>query len=185
MNEMKVNVKAVNYEGMDLGYSYKENAVQQVQPELAYLPEVKVVKKVREFPTEIIILPFLPSIMKTVTEVIYTPLYTVFSHTSQFVASGTHTVASMLLPQQAVATLGPVALVTQVNLLKKLMPLIHVIQDIALPVSIIVASWGCIEWIVGSPGYKQKLKAAIVGYSALFGIPFLFQVLHDALQGLI
>jgi len=88
-------------------------------------------------------------------------------------------VASVSGVANAVPTIG-----RHVDLFQKLMPLIHIIQDIALPVAIIVASWGCVEWMIGQPGYKQKLKSAVIGYGALFMIPFLFTTIRDVLVGL-
>lgn len=157
--EINVNVKAKENNGK--GYSFKVNEVKDPIAEIRYLNENKLVDKLNDFPMEIIALPFIPTFFKTVT-----------------------TIVAMSLPPKAITTMGTIMTVKKVDLLPKLMPLIEVIQEIALPVAIIVASWGCIEWIVGQPGYKRKIQTSIVGYSAIFGIPFIFTTLRDILGSL-
>jgi len=66
------------------------------------------------------------------------------------------------------------------NLIVSLWPIITMIQDLALPVGIIVSIWGMVEMIIGSPGWKQKLKFAVVGYISMFIIPTFFVAIHNA-----
>ena len=66
------------------------------------------------------------------------------------------------------------------NLIVSLWPIITMIQDLALPVGIIVSIWGMVEMIIGSPGWKQKLKFAIIGYISMFIIPTFFIAIHNA-----
>ena len=54
------------------------------------------------------------------------------------------------------------------------------VQDLALPVGIIVSIWGMVEMIIGSPGWKQKLKFAVIGYISMFIIPTFFVAIHNA-----
>lgn len=160
MNEILINVKAK--EKGAAGYSFKVNEVQPIQPEIVYLNENKLVKKFENFPMEIFIPVFIPKFFQVATEV-FTPL----------------------LPVKAIATMGTVnAAVNHIDIMPKLMPLIHILQDVALPVAIIVASWGCIEWIIGSPHFKHKIKTSVIGYTAIFGIPFIFTTLRDVLSSL-
>lgn len=78
--------------------------------------------------------------------------------------------------QTAIPTMGHVDLYT------KMLPLINMIQDLALPVGIIVASWGMIETIIGNPGGKTKLKLSVIGYVGMFFVPIVFKAIHDAFQ---
>jgi hypothetical protein len=89
--------------------------------------------------------------------------------------------AKVLASTTAVATAGA----QHVDFFHKLLPLIHVIQDFALPIGIIVSTWGMIEFMIGNPGGKQKIKMAIVGFSGIYLIPYIFVTLKDILGGLI
>lgn len=166
--EIKVNVKAKENNGK--GYSFKVNEVKVPTTEIRYLNENKVIDKLKDFPMEIIALPFIPTFFKAVG--------------ATLVAMPIGGLTGSIFTSDATTTMGTVMAVKKVDLLPKLMPLIEVIQEIALPVAIIVASWGCIEWIVGQPGYKRKIQTSIVGYSAIFGIPFIFTTLRDILGSL-
>lgn len=66
------------------------------------------------------------------------------------------------------------------NLIISLWPIITMVQDLALPVGIIVSIWGMVEMIIGSPGWKQKLKFAVIGYISMFIIPTFFVAIHNA-----
>jgi len=66
------------------------------------------------------------------------------------------------------------------NLIVSLWPIIIMVQDLALPVGIIVSIWGMVEMIIGSPGWKQKLKFAVIGYISMFIIPTFFVAIHNA-----
>lgn len=62
----------------------------------------------------------------------------------------------------------------------KLMPLLRMLQDLALPLGIIVASWGLIEIILGNfPQGKEKIKYAIIGFVGMFVIPEVFYTIRD------
>lgn len=97
------------------------------------------------------------------------------------------TVAASTLKATALKAMAAttVATATGVDIMSKLMPLVYILQDIALPVGICVASWGLIEIIIGNPGGRQKVKYSVIGYAALFLIPFVFMVIRDTLRGLI
>lgn len=69
------------------------------------------------------------------------------------------------------------------GLADKLMPLIHLLQDFALPVGIGMATWGLIEVMIGNPGGKQKIKSAVIGFIGIFLIPTIFYAIRDAFGG--
>lgn len=69
------------------------------------------------------------------------------------------------------------------NLATKMQPIIHMVQDLALPVGITVSTWGLIEIMIGNPGGKQKIKYAVIGYIGIFLIPILFYMIRDGLGG--
>ena len=63
---------------------------------------------------------------------------------------------------------------------EKLKPLLQILQDLALPLGIIVASWGLIEIIIGNfPQGKEKIKYAVVGFVGMFIIPEIFYTIRD------
>ena len=62
----------------------------------------------------------------------------------------------------------------------RLLPLLNMVQDLSLPVGIVVASWGLIDIIVGNPQGKDKIKNAIIGYVGMFLIPEVFYGIHAA-----
>jgi uncharacterized membrane protein YuzA (DUF378 family) len=66
-----------------------------------------------------------------------------------------------------------------------LIPIIHMIQDLALPTGIIVASWGLIEIMIGNPNGKTKIKYAIIGFVGLFIVPSVFYAIRDAFAGIL
>ncbi|HEY8889437.1 MAG TPA: hypothetical protein VIM70_04230 [Clostridium sp.] len=70
------------------------------------------------------------------------------------------------------------------NLIVSLWPIITMIQDLALPIGIIVSIWGMVEMIIGSPGWKQKLKFAVIGYVSMFIIPTFFVAIHNAFSAI-
>ena len=62
----------------------------------------------------------------------------------------------------------------------RLEPLIRIIQDLALPIGIIVSSWGLIEIIIGNfPQGREKVKYAVVGFIGMFIIPEIFYTIRD------
>ena len=62
----------------------------------------------------------------------------------------------------------------------KMMPIIKMIQDLALPIGILVASWGLIEVIIGNfPAGKEKIKYAVIGFMGMFIIPEVFYTIRD------
>ena len=69
------------------------------------------------------------------------------------------------------------------GLADKLQPLIHLVQDLALPVGICTAIWGIIEWMLGNPAGTRKVKSSIIGFVAIFVIPYVFYAVRDGLQG--
>lgn len=75
------------------------------------------------------------------------------------------------------------ATATGVNIADRIMPLINMIQDLALPVGIGVATWGLIEIIVGNfSSGKGKIKYAVVGFAGMFIIPEVFYAIRGAFQ---
>lgn len=64
----------------------------------------------------------------------------------------------------------------------KLMPLVHMVQDFALPVGIMVSTWGLIEIMIGNPGGKMKIKMSIIGYCGIFLIPEVFYSIKGAFR---
>lgn len=68
-----------------------------------------------------------------------------------------------------------------INLADRVMPLIHMLQEFALPVSIGVATWGLVEIIMGNYNSgKTKLKHAIIGFAGIFFIPEVFFSIRNA-----
>ena len=62
----------------------------------------------------------------------------------------------------------------------KLLPLMRMLQDLALPLGIIVASWGLIEIILGNFAQgKEKIKYSVVGFVGMFVIPEVFYTIRD------
>jgi len=169
MTEMNVNVKAINYEGMNLGYSYKERETQTVQPDLVYLPENK----------------FKQTLKQEFTQADKDLHYAIgFGTVGIPYALNSITSSYDSLALAASGGTGSIYAIKTVGLMKGLMPIIELVQDFALPVSILVASWGCIEWIVGSPGWKHKLKGAVIGLIAIYFIPYAFMTISSALKTL-
>lgn len=65
----------------------------------------------------------------------------------------------------------------------KLQPLIDILQDLALPIGIIVSLWGLIEIIIGNlPSGKEKIKYAIIGFLGFFIIPEIFYTIREVFQ---
>jgi hypothetical protein len=69
------------------------------------------------------------------------------------------------------------------GLADKLQPLIHLVQDLALPVGICTATWGVIEVMLGNPAGTRKIKNSVIGFVAIFIIPYVFYAVRDGLQG--
>lgn len=68
------------------------------------------------------------------------------------------------------------------SLSEKVRPLISLIQELALPVGITVASWGLFEIIIGNLHRgKEKLKYSILGFIGIILIPEVFYILKDTL----
>ena len=62
----------------------------------------------------------------------------------------------------------------------KLTPLLKILQDLALPLGIIVASWGLLEVILGNfPQGREKIKYSVVGFVGMFLIPEVFYTIRD------
>lgn len=80
----------------------------------------------------------------------------------------------------AVAASGSVG----TNLADALMPLIHMVQDFAFPVGIVVASWGLIEVMVGQPNGKTKIKMSVVGFIGMYIIPTIFKAIRAGFAGI-
>lgn len=160
-----INVKSKGENALGVGYSFKINEPEQPIKELTYL---------------------------TPAGNYYNDYEEGFKRGATISACGlmanysAATAATAVTKLGALATLGGVSATTakHIDLMHKLLPIIHLIQDIAMPISIIVASWACIEWIIGSPGWKQKIKGAIIGFCAIYIIPFAFEAVGGALSGL-
>lgn len=85
-------------------------------------------------------------------------------------------VLSMSVPAHAATREG-------INLADRLMPIISMIQELALPVGIGVATWGLVEVIIGNfGGGRQKIKYAVIGFVGMFIIPEVFYAIKDAFQ---
>lgn len=91
----------------------------------------------------------------------------------------------------AAAFIGALNITTQAfaatpetSLVEALNPLIQMVQDLAFPVGIVVASWGLIEVMVGQPNGKQKIKLSLIGYIGMYLIPTLFRAIRDGFGGL-
>lgn len=89
-------------------------------------------------------------------------------------------VAVMADPQvQAVA-----AAAGKVSLWGKFLPLVHMVQEFAMPVGVVVATWGLIEIIMGNLGSgKEKVKYSLIGYIGVFVIPMVFEAIASAFKG--
>lgn len=62
----------------------------------------------------------------------------------------------------------------------KMLPIIKIVQDLSLPIGIIVASWGLIEVIIGNfPAGKEKIKYAVIGFIGMFIIPEVFYTIRE------
>lgn len=68
-----------------------------------------------------------------------------------------------------------------VSLADRMLPLIHMVQDLALPAAIVVSSWGLIEVIIGNiESGKEKLKYSVIGFIGMFLVPEIFYAIRDA-----
>ena len=184
--EMKVNVKATNYEGVNLGYSYKERELEVIQPGLAYLPEnrfknaIKKVDDVIDTMAESVIEPMkVDGHWLAGFGAVVLPNFPIFMKQFPSIFHPVHPGAGIMMAAQVGET------VQRIDIMSKMMPLVHVLQDIALPISLIVATWGCIEWIIGTPGWKQKVKGAIIGFVTIYALPYIFITLKKVLEGLV
>lgn len=64
---------------------------------------------------------------------------------------------------------------------ESMMPLIDMIQDLALPIGIAISSWGLIEIIAGNFGSgKDKVKYAVIGFAGMFLVPEIFYAIRGA-----
>lgn len=82
------------------------------------------------------------------------------------------------------STIPRLAYANSKDLADRLMPLIEMIQNLALPIGIGVATWGLVEIIVGNFGSgKGKIKYAVIGFTGMFIIPEIFYAIRDAFQG--
>jgi hypothetical protein len=64
-------------------------------------------------------------------------------------------------------------------------PLIHMVQSFGVPVGIAVSSWGGIEIMMGNKdGGMRKIKYALLGFVAMFIVPYIFYVLDKGLAKL-
>lgn len=61
-----------------------------------------------------------------------------------------------------------------------LSPLIDIAQQFAFPVALIVATWGLIDYILGNPEGKTKIKSSLIGYIGVYVIPFIFEAIKKA-----
>jgi hypothetical protein len=60
-----------------------------------------------------------------------------------------------------------------------LYPLIDMIRDWGKPIGIGLAMWGAVDWGMGNPEGRLRVKSAVLMYTALWLIPYIF----DALEG--
>lgn len=65
---------------------------------------------------------------------------------------------------------------------ERITPLLHMVQDLALPTGIVVASWGLIELMLGNPRGKDKLKWSLLGYIGIFIIPEVFYIIRQGFR---
>lgn len=71
------------------------------------------------------------------------------------------------------------------SLISGLWPLIELLQSFAFPVGVGIAIWGIIEMMAtGSPTGIRKIKLAIIGYVGIFLVPYLFEQIRLAFQGM-
>lgn len=70
----------------------------------------------------------------------------------------------------------------KIDLVDKLYPLIELVQDLALPVGIVVSTWGLLEYMIGNPAGKDKIKGAVVGFIGIFIIPSVFYAIRGAFR---
>jgi hypothetical protein len=56
-------------------------------------------------------------------------------------------------------------------------PLVDIAQQFAFPVALIVATWGLIDYILGNPEGKTKIKSSLIGYIGVYVIPFIFEAI--------
>jgi hypothetical protein len=61
-------------------------------------------------------------------------------------------------------------------------PLLVLLQKFALPISIVAALWGAIEYMSGKPGGVEKIKKALIGLIAIFIIPYIFRSIAASLS---
>lgn len=60
-------------------------------------------------------------------------------------------------------------------------PLVAMVQDFALPVGVVVATWGLIEVIMGNlASGKEKVKYSIIGFIGVYVIPMVFEAIRAA-----
>lgn len=61
-----------------------------------------------------------------------------------------------------------------------LWPIVGKLQEFALPVGIVVALWGLMQYIMGDHSGQERVKMAFIGYIGVFIIPMLFKMIRDA-----
>lgn len=98
-------------------------------------------------------------------------------------------VGSFMNASASLAHAAPEAVVTVAaaaaknGLWYKFLPLVRMVQDFALPVGVVVATWGLIEIIMGNLGAgKEKVKYSIIGYIGVYVIPMVFEAIGGAFR---
>ncbi|MNN48316.1 hypothetical protein D3C81_1627880 [compost metagenome] len=98
----------------------------------------------------------------------------VLAELGQFYAEQVHEAVAVFAYEEAVHSIA---------LADRMRPLIHMLQDIAMPIGITVSLWGLIEVMMGNiESGKSKLKWAIIGFIGMFLIPEVFYAIRDAFQ---
>lgn len=163
---MIINVKSKEENALGVGYSFKINEPETPQTDLVYLNE----NKVKQFILK----------ERTLTEEQKANHFSIglLGTTLPIMANA---ISSNLNQTLTVSANTSVATIKHINLMQQLLPIVHLIQDLALPVAIVIGCWACIEWIVGSPAWKHKLKGSIIGLVGIYLIPFLYQAIGSAL----
>lgn len=68
------------------------------------------------------------------------------------------------------------------GLADRLQPLVHLVQDLALPVGICTSIWGIIELMLQNPAGARKIKSSVIGFVFIYVIPTVFYAIRDAFQ---
>lgn len=64
---------------------------------------------------------------------------------------------------------------------QQMQPIVELVQSLALPIGVLVSSWGLLEIIMGNFGSgKDKIKYAIIGFVGMFVVPNVFYTIQAA-----